>query len=122
MTTICIENFRAMGANATIAKFSLIRAFAEFLSAEDIQMEASTLRGNLLTNGIGYGVRRYALGDTDERWASVPDLSATGANLDFGLMFKRGHFLAGIGADLILPSGASHVSYLDLTISAGVSF
>ncbi len=72
--------------------------------------------------GLGYGVRRYALGDTDGRWASVPDLSATGANLDFGLMLKRGHFLAGIGADLILPSGASHVSYPDLTISAGVSF
>lgn len=53
MTTISIENFRAMGANATIAKFSLIRSFAEFLSAADLQMEASTLREILLTNGIG---------------------------------------------------------------------
>ena len=52
MMTISIENFRAMGANATIAKFSLIRSFDEFLSAEDIQMEASTLREILLTNGI----------------------------------------------------------------------
>ncbi len=80
--------------------------------------------GNMLSPyaGFGYGIRSYALGDTDGRWAAVPDLSASGANLDFGVLLRRGHFLAGIGADLILPSGTSHVSYLDLTISAGVSF
>lgn len=53
MPTISIENFRAAGASANAAKFSLIASLAEFLSAEDIQMDASTLRELLLTNGIG---------------------------------------------------------------------
>lgn len=66
--------------------------------------------------GLGYGMRRYLVGDTDGRWACVKDCSVSGMNLDFGLMLRTGRFVAGIGVDYTLPS------FADFTLSLGFSF